>query len=68
MERTNREKPSAPLTVPQILDPKDFPVGSQHLSNSCYFFGVMVMKDSNGVRNGEEEIERHSKYDLDFVD
>lgn len=35
-----------------ILDPKHFLVKRQHLSNSCYLFGIMVMKNSNGIRNG----------------
>lgn len=38
------------------------------IGQSLLCFGVMAMKDSSGVGNAQEEIGRHSKYSLDFVD
>lgn len=69
MESPEREKPSPPLTIPQKHPlPQRCPDEELAFGQSLLCFGVMAMKDSSGVGNAQEEIGRHSKYNLDFVD
>lgn len=69
MESTEKEKPSPPLTIPKKNPlPKRCPGEELAFGQSLLCFGVMVMRDSSDVGNAQEEIERHSKYNLDFVD